>query len=57
MNQNYIRGSVAVFVGIALNFIGDILLGAKIEIFSGISTFTFIWILDIFSCHLSLAMQ
>lgn len=48
MNQKYIRGSVAVLVGIALNFLGDILLGVKIEVFSGISTFNFAWMLDIF---------
>ena len=48
MNQNYIRGSIAVMIGIALNFLGDILLGVKIEIFLGISTFTFPWMLDVF---------
>ena len=32
----------------ALNFIGDWLLGAHIEVFSGIATFTFPWMLDVF---------
>lgn len=34
--------------GMALNFSGDWLLGVKIEVFSGIATFTFPWMLDIF---------
>lgn len=34
--------------GMALNFLGDWLLGARIEVFSGIATFTFPWMLDVF---------
>ncbi len=48
MNQRYIRGSVAVLVGSVIVFFGDTLLGVKIEVFSGISTYTFPWVLDIF---------
>lgn len=48
MNNLYVRGTVAVLAGMLLNFAGDWLIGARIEIFNGISTFTFPWILDIF---------
>ncbi len=48
MNPRYIKGTFAVLLGMALNFLGDWLLGVRIEIFSGISTFTFFWMLDIF---------
>lgn len=48
MNNIYLRGTVAVAVGILLNFVGDVLLGVKIEIFSGMATFTFPWIVDVF---------
>jgi hypothetical protein len=48
MNQRYLRGLVALLVGISLNHFGDRLLGVKIELFSGLSTFSFAWILDVF---------
>ncbi|MBI1174372.1 MAG: hypothetical protein GC139_03790 [Sideroxydans sp.] len=48
MNQRYARGILAVTAGMAVNFFGDWLLGARIEIFSGIATFTFPWMLDVF---------
>jgi hypothetical protein len=48
MNQLYIRGFVAVVAGMTFNFVGDWLLGAHIETFKGISTFTVSWMLDIF---------
>lgn len=48
MNPIHIRGIVAVVMGMAVNFIGDWLLGAKIETFRGIATFNFIWMLDVF---------
>lgn len=48
MNQQFIKGFIAVVAGMALNFLGDWLLGVKIEIFSGLSTFTFPWMLDVF---------
>jgi peptidoglycan/LPS O-acetylase OafA/YrhL len=48
MNYLYVRGVVAVVAGMLLNFAGDWLLGAHIEIFKGIATFSFSWILDIF---------
>jgi len=48
MNQDYIRAAVAVLAGSVVIFLGDILLGVKIEMFYGISTFTFLWTLDVF---------
>ncbi len=48
MNNYAVRVSVAILAGMAVNFLGDWLLGAKIEVFSGIATFTFPWMLDVF---------
>lgn len=48
MKQRWITGTIAVLLGMALNFFGDWLLGVRIEIFNGINTFTFPWMLDIF---------
>ncbi len=48
MKQRYITGLVALLAGMALNHLGDRLLGVKIELFSGLSTFSFAWALDIF---------
>jgi hypothetical protein len=48
MNQRYLRGLVALLIGMSLNHFGDRLLGVKIELFSGLSTFSFAWILDVF---------
>ena len=48
MKNRYISGLVALLVGMALNYLGDRLLGVKIELFSGLSTFSFAWILDVF---------
>ncbi len=48
MNNRWVSGTVAVLAGMALNFAGDWLLGAKVEVFKGIDTFTFPWALDVF---------
>ena len=48
MNKRYLRGMVALMIGMSLNHFGDRLLGVKIELFSGLSTFSFAWILDVF---------
>ncbi len=48
MNSVYAKGLVALLLGTAINFLGDRLLGVRIEIFAGISTFTFPWALDVF---------
>ncbi len=48
MNRRYVVGFGAFLAGAALNFAGDALLGVKIELFHGLSTFSFAWILDVF---------
>lgn len=48
MKQRYLRGMVALMIGMSVNHFGDRLLGVKIELFSGLSTFSFAWILDVF---------
>jgi hypothetical protein len=48
MNQKYVSGIAALLLGMSLNHLGDRLLGVKIELFSGLSTFSFAWILDVF---------
>ncbi len=48
MNRKQKMGVAAVLVGIVVNFLGDMLLGVKIEIFSGVATFTLPWMMDIF---------
>jgi hypothetical protein len=48
MSQRYTRGMTALFIGTSLNYFGDRLLGVKIELFSGLATFSFAWILDVF---------
>ncbi len=48
MNQRYAKAMAALFVGTSLNYFGDRLLGVKIELFSGLATFSFAWILDVF---------
>ena len=44
-----IKGVIAILVGCAINYFGDRLLGIKIELFYGIQTFNFLWILDMFA--------
>lgn len=48
MDRNYLKASLAVLAGTVLNFLGDWLLGVRIEIFQGMATFTLPWIVDIF---------
>ena len=48
MRSRYASGLIAVLVGMALNIIGDLALGVRIEHFSGLATFTIWWMLDIF---------
>jgi hypothetical protein len=48
MNQRYLSGIVALLAGMLLNYAGDRLLGVKIELFYGLSTFSFAWVLDLF---------
>ena len=48
MRSRYASGLIAVLDGMALNIIGDLALGVRIEHFSGLATFTIWWMLDIF---------
>ncbi len=43
-----VKGVTALLVGCALNYYGDRLLGIKIELWYGLDTFSFTWILDMF---------
>jgi hypothetical protein len=48
MKQKQLKGLVALIIGTAMLHFGDRLLGVRIELFSGLSTFSFAWILDVF---------
>ncbi len=47
-NSRITRGAAAVLMAMALNHLGDRLLGVKIEIFTGIEYFSPLWIVDVF---------
>ena len=50
MNQaRMIKGLAALLIGCALNYAGDRLLGVRIELWYGLDTFSFAWILDMFA--------
>ena len=42
------RGVLALVAGCLLNYFGDHLLGVRIELFWGLSTFSLLWFLDVF---------
>jgi hypothetical protein len=48
VKHRFLTGLIALLAGVALNHVGDKLLGVRIELFSGLSTFSFAWGLDIF---------
>ncbi|CAE6686895.1 hypothetical protein [Candidatus Nitrotoga fabula] len=48
MNSQFVKGSFAVLAGMALIYLGDMALGVNIEIYRGIATFTFPWVIDVF---------
>ncbi|MDX8379896.1 MAG: hypothetical protein R8K48_07640 [Gallionella sp.] len=48
MSSQFLMGLFAVTVGVILNFLGDQVLGVRMELFSGLSTFSFAWGLDVF---------
>jgi hypothetical protein len=41
-------GALAIMVGCLLNYVGDKLLGIRIELFWGLQTFNFLWFLQLF---------
>jgi hypothetical protein len=48
MNQRHLLGAATVMIGSGLNYFGDRLLGVTMELFHGLSTFSFPWVLDVF---------
>lgn len=48
MKHRFFLGVVTLLIGVVLNYLGDRLLGVRIELFSGLSTFSFAWLLDVF---------
>jgi hypothetical protein len=44
----FASGAAALLIGCAVNHFGDKLLGVQIELFRGLQTFSFMWILDMF---------
>ncbi|MHB8353486.1 MAG: hypothetical protein ACYDCF_03490 [Burkholderiales bacterium] len=47
-NSRLMRGAAAILMAMALNHLGDRLLGINIEVFTGIAYFSPLWIVDVF---------
>lgn len=47
--ERLVKGVTALLIGCALNYFGDRLLGVSMELFYGLETFSFAWILDVFA--------
>jgi len=45
---HFLKGVVALLLGCALNYFGDLLLGAQIELYRGIQGFGPLWAVDVF---------
>lgn len=46
--RKLIVGSTAFLAGFIVNYLGDRILGVHLELFYGLHTFSFLWILDLF---------
>ncbi len=46
--MNFMMALLAISVGALVNYLGDRLLGVRLELFWGVSTFSPIWVLDLF---------
>ena len=46
--QRFFTGLLALFVGCLVNYLGDLALGVRIELFYGLQTFNFVWFLQLF---------
>ena len=44
----FVTGALALMVGCLVNYVGDRILGVRIELFWGLQTFNFIWFLQLF---------
>jgi hypothetical protein len=49
MQERFIKGLTALLAGCAVNYFGDRLLDVRIELFYGLQTFSFLWVLDMFA--------
>jgi len=47
--ERLIKGLAALLIGCSINYFGDRLLGVKMELFYGLDTFSFSWMLDVFA--------
>ncbi len=47
--RRYLNGLAALLIGCAVNYFGDRLLGVRIELWLGLQTFSFTWMLDVFA--------
>lgn len=47
--ERIIKGLAALLIGCAVNYFGDRILNEQIELFYGLQTFSFAWILDMFA--------
>ena len=48
ISVNWVPFFIAMFVGCVVNYLGDWLIGIRIELFWGLSTFNFLWFLQLF---------
>lgn len=47
--ERIVKGLAALLIGCAINYVGDRLLDVRIELFYGLDTFSFMWMLDVFA--------
>ncbi len=47
-SERLVKGLAALLIGCAINYFGDRLLGVRTELFFGLDTFSFNWMLDVF---------
>jgi hypothetical protein len=50
-------GALAIMVGCLVNYVGDKLLGVRIELFWGLQTFNFVWFLQLFILPILVGMS
>lgn len=47
-SMGLIVGTAAILAGAIVNYVGDLLLGVRLELFMGVSTFSPLWVVDLF---------
>jgi len=55
--QRLWTGTLAIMVGCLVNYVGDKLLGVRIELFWGLQTFNFLWFLQLFILPILVGMS